>query len=63
MKVSGAAGVEETVVEAVPEPTLFTARSCTEYSVPLFKPVTTNGDDVAAGLGIVQSEPPLREYS
>ena len=54
-------GITETAALAEPEPTLLTARSFTEYAVPLVSPLTTIGE-VVASLAI-QLVPPSSEYS
>ena len=56
-------GVPVTASDAVLDPIVLTARTLTEYEVPLFRPLTEIGDAVTAGLGVIQFEPPSSEYS
>ena len=48
--------------DAVPAPAAFTARSLTEYVVPLVRPGITTGDAVPAGSLLVHAAPLSTEY-
>ena len=60
---AGATGVPLPESEASPVPAEFTARITTEYSVPLVRPVITNGPVVCSGSSGVNVRPPSVEYS
>ena len=56
-------GVTVFVAEAVPGPSLETARILMLYVVPLVRPVMVSGLSVLAGLLVTQFVPPSMEYS
>jgi hypothetical protein len=56
-------GVPATAVDAVPEPTAFTARTATWYVTPFVRPAIESGLVARAGELAVQVVPLSTEYS